>query len=50
MTSPKLRSYLEKYIQELYILALNTPNIYDDFFVETLAKILQIDLQKAGDN
>jgi len=45
-TSPKFRKMLEKIIRDLYIFAQNTPNPWDDYFVNFIADLLQVDLQK----
>jgi len=44
--SEELRSLLRNYINDLYAKACATPNPYDDMFIEVLASILAIPLEK----
>ena len=43
--SAHIRELLSVYLNELYKKAKETENIFDDFFVELLADILNIELQ-----
>jgi len=43
--SSHIRELLTAYLNELYKKAKETENIFDDFFVELLADILNVELQ-----
>jgi hypothetical protein len=43
--SESIRQILTTYLNDLYKKAKETPNFWDDFFVELLADVLGIDLQ-----
>jgi len=47
--STHIRELMQAYIKELYKKAKSTDNIFDDYVVELIASILQIDLNSSQD-
>lgn len=49
-TSEKFRSYLESWIRDMYEFAKKTDNPFDDYFIEYLAEMMDVDLGKKKEN
>ena len=44
LVTPDIEQSREKFVKDLYVKAQDTPNVFDDMFVEFIAELLDVEL------
>jgi len=44
LITPDIEKQMEKFVKDLYVKAQDTPNVFDDMFVEFIAELLDVEL------
>ena len=44
LVTPDIEKQMEKFVKDLYVKAQDTPNVFDDMFVEFIAELLDVEL------
>ena len=44
LVTPDIEKSMEKFVKDLYVKAQDTPNVFDDMFVEFIAELLDVEL------
>ena len=44
LVTPDIEKEMEKFVKDLYVKAQDTPNVFDDMFVEFIAELLDVEL------